>query len=148
MNENKLGQIWLSELLEHEQVHSFRDLKPEINDTEISTIIFSDISLNEENTTFLNKILQSCGLEEGKYKVFSQCYSFKNLKKSFPNLQNIFIFGLNINEIGLNLKINEVDELYFSGIQIISCASLIKLASETQLKTHFWNQILKPIFKK
>lgn len=148
MNENKLGQIWLSELLEHEQVHSFRDLEPEINDKEITTIIFSDISLDEDKAIFLSKILQSCGLEENKYKILSQCYPFKHLKNAFPKLEYIFLFGMNINEIGLNLKINEVDALYFSEIQIISCVSLSKLEGQAQLKTQFWNQILKPIFKK
>lgn len=148
MSKNKLGKIWLSELLEHEQIHSFRDLEPTLNDEEITTIIFSDISLEDRNTLFLKKILQSCGLEENKYKYISECYPFKQLKISFPKLEYIFLFGVNINEIGLNLKMNEVDALYFSKIQIISCVSLSKLEEQIQLKTHFWNQILKPIFKK
>lgn len=146
MNKADLSQVWLSELLKSEEIIGLTEKELGTINPEIETIIFSDVRLNEGQEILLTKIMQSCDIQKDKYSVLYIPYPFKQIKRLFPKLKNIFTFGLNVSDLGLAIQTKTLGQLYFNEIQLITCISISKLEHDSNLKAQLWNQILKPIF--
>lgn len=146
MIEPSIEKLWISKLLESEQIQTNPDIYLDKKNTEINTIIFLGEQADDQLLGFLNKILQSCDIQTNKYDISYVGIPFKQLKNAYPAIENVFVFGLDIKKLNINIKIDVMDICRLNGMRLISCTSLNVLMEDVPSKNYFWNHILKPNF--
>lgn len=146
MNEPSVEKLWISKLLESEQIQTNPDTYSEKKNTEINTIIFLGEQVDDQVLGFLNKILQSCDIHTNKYYISYISIPFKQIKNAYPAIENVFVFGLDTKKLNINIKIDVMDACRLNDIRLISCVPLNVLMEDVPSKNYFWNHILKPNF--
>ena len=141
-----LSHLWLSQLFESEQILPVSEIYLDNKNVEISTIIIADVTIEEAEKDFLTKILQACGIQSDRYLILNSLVSYKSIKNSFPSLSSIFLFNIDIRKFGVNFRIAQLESCKVDNVNFIACPPLAQIASDNNLKSYFWNSLLKPIF--
>lgn len=146
MKDNLLDNLWLGELLGGSTLYSVAEATLPDSDPTIRTIIYTQNPCTEEQKLFLGKIIQACNLQAEEACFLYQVAAFKHLTQAFPNLHNIFLFGVPLRALQIQLQHNDMDYVELSGLRLICCIPVEKLQENAQFKTQFWNKLLKPVF--
>ena len=146
MNEPSIEKLWISKLLESEQIQTNSDIYLDKKNAEINTLVFLEEQPSDQLLGFLGKILQSCGIHTDKYEISFTGIPFKQLRNAYPAIENVFVFGLDIKMLNINIRIDVMDACWLSGMRLISCVSLKVLMEDVPSKNYFWNHVLKPNF--
>lgn len=146
MKEGLLDKLWLRQLLDQSTIYSVPETEMPPADPNVHSIVYTSDACSEEQSLFLQKIVQACKLPLEHTCFLNEPIPFKNSKQAFPNLQNIFFFGVPLQAVQIQLQHNEIDFIQFSGVRVICCIDVQRLQQDSNIKNHFWNHILKPVF--
>ncbi len=146
INTKKVYQLELSK-----KAHAFI-MEAEQNSEDLSTLIFLDnLEKGSETETLLLKILEAVKLTEANYifidkSVFPTILLSHFKKSKFTSIENLLIFGLPADQVGLNTISLKYIEMNSGNYKILFSDDLKALKGNAGLKGKLWNS-LKKIFK-
>lgn len=119
-------------------------LKKQIGD-EIHTIIFSSLQLSATENDQLQKILQSCHLDDTNSLLLDTSCSWSSLR-DYLNIRQVLLFGISESAIQINVVLPYHSVTQFDGRKWIKTYSIQELGGNIEAKKQLWQQALKPLF--
>lgn len=127
-----------------------KDNLPAIVDTNnIQTLVITNANPNDTATTQqLQKILDACKLSTQNTAIIHDAPAWTTIKNELNNLENILLFGITENELGITGNWIQNRVIQFDNKNWIKTIGVETLQNNNNFKLDLWNNALKTLFVK
>lgn len=127
-----------------------KDNLPAIVDTNnIQTLVITNANPNDAATTQqLQKILDACKLSTQNTTIIHDAPAWTTIKNELNNLENILLFGITENELGITGNWIQNRVIQFDNKNWIKTIGVETLQNNNNFKLDLWNNALKTLFVK
>lgn len=127
-----------------------KDNLPAIVDTNnIQTLVITNANPNDAATTQqLQKILDACKLSTQNTAIIHDAPAWTTIKNELNNLENILLFGITENELGITGNWIQNRVIQFDNKNWIKTIGVETLQNNNNFKLDLWNNALKTLFVK